>query len=398
MPHPKDPSRFRADTRLALLGREPERFDGVVNTPVFHASTILYPTVAALKESNNKQPGKVSYGRQGTATTFALQEAVASMEGAHLSYVFSSGKTAVLAALLAFLRAGDHMLMVDSAYGPSRALAKGMLRRFGITTTFYDPLATPDDIAALATPETKVVYTEAPGSITFEMQDLPAIAEMAHGLGATVITDNTWASPLFCDPFRLGVDVSVQAGTKYIVGHSDAMLGVVSATEAAAPAVQKAFEEIGACPGPDDCYLALRGMRTLSVRLSRHQETGLALARWFQGRPEVAHVLHPGLPDDPGHAIWQRDFTGASGLFGVVLNAVSEEALATMLEGLELFGMGYSWGGYESLMIPTWPHKLREVSVWDPALPTLRVHAGLEDPADLIADLEAGFERLNATR
>jgi cystathionine beta-lyase len=245
-------------------------------------------------------------------------------------------------------------------------------------------------------PSTKVVYTEAPGSLTFEMQDLPAIAEMAHAAGAVVITDNTWASPLYCDPFKLGVDVSVQAGTKYIVGHSDAMLGVVSATEAATPAIQQAFEDLGACAGPDDCYLALRGMRTLSVRLARHQETGLTLARWFAARPEVARVLHPALPDDPGHSIWKRDFTGASGLFGVVLNPISEDAVAAFLDDMELFGMGYSWGGYESLMIPTWPHTARETSAWDPASPCIRVHAGLEDPADLIADLEAGFVRLNA--
>jgi len=397
MPHPKDTGRFRPDTRLSLLGRDPDKFDGVVNTPVYHASTVLFPSVAALKGGNRKEPGKTFYGRHGTPTTFALQDAVAAMEGAHASFVFSSGKAAVLAALLAFVKAGDHVMMVDSAYGPSRGLAAGLLKRFGVETTFYDPLADPAAIGAQMKPSTKVVYTEAPGSLTFEMQDLPAIADMAHAAGAVVITDNTWASPLYCDPFKLGVDVSVQAGTKYIVGHSDAMLGVVSATEAATPAIQQAFEDLGACAGPDDCYLALRGMRTLSVRLARHQETGLTLARWFAARPEVARVLHPALPDDPGHSIWKRDFTGASGLFGVVLNPISEDAVAAFLDDMELFGMGYSWGGYESLMIPTWPHTARETSTWDPASPCIRVHAGLEDPADLIADLEAGFIRLKET-
>jgi len=388
---------LKAETLLAVLGRDAAAHSGVVNVPVYHASTILYPNVAALKKSGKREFGEVFYGRHGTPTTFALQDTVARVEGGWRSFAFSSGKAAILAALMGFLDSGDHLLMVDSAYGPSRELAKGLLKRFGVTHTLYDPLIGAG-IEELMQPNTRVVFTESPGSITFEMQDMPAIAKVAHKAGATVITDNTWASPLLCDPFSLGADVSVQAGTKYIVGHSDAMLGMVTVNEKSYEPVKQAFEDLGASPGPDDCYLGLRGMRTLSVRLERQGKTGLKLARWLAKRPEVARVLHPALPDDPGYKIWRRDFKGASGLFGVVLNPVSEKAVAALLDGFELFGMGYSWGGYESLAIPTYPHKIRETSEWDPAFPCLRFHAGLEHPDDLIADLEKGFERLNKAK
>lgn len=388
---------LKAETLLAVLGRDAAAHSGVVNVPVYHASTILYPNVAALKKAGKREFGEVFYGRHGTPTTFALQDTVARVEGGWRSFAFSSGKAAILAVLMGFLDSGDHLLMVDSAYGPSRELAKGLLKRFGVTHTFYDPLIGAG-IEELMQPNTRVVFTESPGSITFEMQDMPAIAKVAHKAGATVITDNTWASPLLCDPFSLGADVSVQAGTKYIVGHSDAMLGMVTVNEKSYEPVKQAFEDLGASPGPDDCYLGLRGMRTLSVRLERQGKTGLKLARWLAKRPEVARVLHPALPDDPGYKIWRRDFKGASGLFGVVLNPVSEKAVAALLDGFELFGMGYSWGGYESLAIPTYPHKIRETSEWDPAFPCLRFHAGLEHPDDLIADLEKGFERLNKAK
>ena len=386
--------KFKPETLLLTLGRNPKRYDGAVNTPVIRASTILHSTIEDLKKSAIKSPGKTTYGRHGTATTFALAEMISEIEGANLSCLFSSGKTAILASLIAFLKTGDHMLMVDSAYGPSRSLAKSLLKQYGISTTFYDPLSNANDIALMIKPETKVIYTESPGSLTFELQDLPAISSVAHNAGLWVITDNTWASPLYCNPFKLGADVSIQAGTKYIVGHSDVMLGVASANKRASPVIQKAFEEIGACPSPDDCYLALRGMRTLSVRLARHEKTGLKLAKWFSERPEVSQVLHPGMPNFPGYKIWKRDFKGASGLFGVILHPHKELSISKMLESLSLFGIGYSWGGYESLAIPTWPHKIREVSVWDPNFPLLRIHAGLEDPDDLIFDLESSFENL----
>lgn len=385
---------LKAETLLATLGRDAEGHSGVVNVPVYHASTILYPTVAALKKAGNREYGKVFYGRHGTPTTFALQETVAKVEGGWRSFAFGSGKSAILASLLAFLETGDHLLMVDSAYGPSRDLATGLLTRLGISHTFYDPCIGAG-IADLMQPNTRIVFTESPGSLTFEMQDLPAIAKVAHAADAIVVTDNTWASPLLCNPFALGADVSVQAATKYIVGHSDAMMGMVTVNEKCFDPIKRAFEDLGASAGPDDCYLALRGMRTLAVRLAQQGATGLKLAAWLAERLEVSRVLHPALPSDPGHDIWKRDFSGASGLFGIVLNPVSDKAVAAMLDGFELFGMGYSWGGFESLAIPTYPHKVRETSDWDPDYPCIRFHAGLEHADDLITDLEAGFERLN---
>ncbi|MBM3482038.1 MAG: cystathionine beta-lyase [Alphaproteobacteria bacterium] len=393
-----DPNRknYRPDTKLSVLGRDPFAHHGIVNPPVYHASTVLFPTVAALKDPNARAPGKVFYGRYGTPTTFALEEAVAEIEGGHRAVIVGSGKAAVVCALLAFLKAGDHVLMVDAAYQPSRHFGSQTLARFGIECTFYDPLIKPDALQQLIKPNTRVLYLESPGSLTFEVQDVPALAKVGKGAGLTTMIDNTWASPLLCNPFALGCDVSIQAGTKYVVGHSDAMLGLITGTMDSYPAVRRTFEDLGYSAGPDDIYLALRGLRTLSVRLRRHQEVALELATWLQRRPEVARVLYPALPDDPGHALWKRDYKGASGLFGVVLKPVPAKAVAAMLDGLKLFGMGYSWGGYESLIVPTEPHLLRaDPSRWRPDHPMLRIHAGLEDPADLIADLDAGFARLN---
>ncbi len=388
---------LKKETLLSVLGRDPEAYHGAVNIPVYHASTILYPSFAALKKAGQREYGKVFYGRHGTPTTFALQDTVAEIEGGWRSFAFGSGKAAILASLLAFLENGDHLLMVDSAYGPSRQLAKGLFNRLGVKHTFYDPLIGAG-IKKLIQSNTKVIFTEAPGSLTFEMQDIPAIAKAAHTAGAKVIMDNTWASPFLCNPFALGVDVSVQAGTKYIVGHSDAMLGMVTTNEECFTAIEQVFDDLGASASPDDCYLALRGMRTLALRLEQQGRTGLRLAEWLAGRREVSRVLHPALKEDPGYKIWCRDFTGTSGLFGVVLKPVPEKAVAAMLDGLELFGMGYSWGGYESLAIPTYPNKIRETRNWDPAYPCLRIHAGVEDPEDLISDLRKGFERLNMAK
>ena len=390
---------MKQDTVLATAGRAPEANHGVVNPPVYHASTITYPTLAALEETTRRrfQPGVTYYGRYGTPTHFALEEAVAAVEGGARSVLLSSGKAAVLAALSAFVEAGDHLLMVDTAYGPTRAFCDGFFARYGVETTYYDPLVGAG-IAELIRPQTKLVFTESPGSQTFEVQDIPAIAEAAHAAGCVVLCDNTWASPLYFDPFAHGADVSIQAATKYIGGHSDLMLGVVTTTAALHERVRAAALDLGATPGPDDVYLALRGLRTLSVRLSRHMATGLALAEWLRARPEVARLMHPGLAGDPGHALWRRDFSGAGGLFGLVLQPVSKTALAAMLDGMSLFAMGYSWGGFESLIVPTDPAALRTASPWEAAGPCLRVHAGLEDVEDLIADLEAGFDRLAAAR
>ena len=388
---------MKKDTVLIGAGRAPEENHGVVNPPVYHASTITYPSLAALEETAAKRfdAGVTYYGRYGTPTHFALEEVVAAVEGGDRAVLFGSGKAALVAALTAYVKSGDHLLMVDTAYGPTRAFCDGFLKRFGVETTYYDPLIGAG-IAALIRPETKLVFVESPGSETFEVQDLPAIAEAAHAKGCVVMCDNTWASPLYCDPFALGADVSIQAATKYISGHSDAMLGVITTTAEHHRSIRAAAFDLGASAGPDDVYLAQRGMRTLSVRLQRHMETGLALARWLQARPEVARVMHPALAGDPGHALWQRDFSGASGLFGLVLKPAPREALAAMLDGMDLFAMGYSWGGYESLIIPTKPHRHRTATSWGDEGPALRVHAGLEDAEDLIADLDAGLSRLNA--
>lgn len=386
---------LRDETLLGHAGNHPAENHGIVNPPVYHASTVLFPSVAALEAAVRDKFAQVYYGRLGTPTTFALEEAVAALEGGDRALALPSGLAAIAATLTALLKAGDHLLVVDSVYEPVRTLCDRTLARFGIETTYYDPHVGAG-IAELITPATRIVYVESPGSLTFEVQDIPAIAAAAHAAGALVVMDNTWATPLFFKSFRHGVDVSIHSATKYIGGHSDLMLGLVVTKEPLGRTIKTSAHAMGYAAAPDDCYLALRGLRTLSVRLRRHQETGLALARWLQGRPEVARVLHPALPEDPGHALWRRDFAGASGLFGVVLNPYPKEAVAAMLDGLRLFGMGFSWGGYESLILPVKPETCRTATRWDAPGPVLRLHAGLEDPADLIADLEQGFERLRA--
>ncbi|MFQ5973296.1 MAG: cystathionine beta-lyase [Alphaproteobacteria bacterium] len=387
---------MKDDTLIVTEGRDPKSNFGVVNPPVYHASTIIFPTLDALEESLSKPWEGVHYGRQGTPTTFALHDAMAALEGGARGIATSSGLAAASAALTAFVEAGDHVLVTDSVYGPTRRFCERMLRKFGVEVTFYDPLIG-SDIARLLRTDTRVVFTESPGSLTFEVQDIPAIAAAAHAAGAVVINDNTWATPLYFKSFQHGVDVSVHAATKYIVGHADAMLGVIVTTEETYVPVKTAAALNGHCAGPDDVYLGLRGFRTLSVRLARHQESARRIAEWLTGRREVARVLYPALPDDPGHAIWKRDFLGASGLLGFILDRpYRREALAAMLDGMKLFAMGESWGGYESLLLPRNPTPLRTATSWSPPGPLLRAHVGLEDPDDLIADLEAGFARLEA--
>lgn len=390
------PSSRKPDTQLAHLGREPKNQHGAINPPVYHASTILFEDVASLRAAKDVRMDRnaVTYGRAGTPTTMALQDSVAALEGGYGGIAVSSGLAAVTASIMALVQAGDHVLMTDSVYGPARAFCDSTLARFGVETTYYDPLIA-GGIASLIKENTKIVFTESPGSQTFEVQDIPAIAEAAHAAGAAVLMDNTWGTPLYCKSFELGVDVSIHAGTKYIVGHSDAMLGMIVTNEAHYEKVRRCVMSLGHSAAPDDVFLGLRGFRTLSVRLERHHKTGLALASWLQNRPEVARVMHPALPDDPGHALWKRDFSGACGLFGLVLHPVAQSALEAMLDHLELYGMGYSWGGFESLIIPTDPASIRTATEWNAQGPALRIHAGLEDIDDLIADLEAGFERLN---
>jgi cysteine-S-conjugate beta-lyase len=306
-----------------------------------------------------------------------------------------SGLSAISTALLSVLSAGDHLLVTDSAYGPGRHFCDGVLKRFGVETTYYDPHVGAG-IAALMRPNTKAVLTEAPGSQTLEMQDVPAIAAVAAAHGAFTIMDNTWATPVYFRPLDHGVDIALMAATKYVVGHSDAMMGTVAANERAWPLLKAFHGDSGLCAGPDDVNLALRGLRTMAVRLQRHQASALAVAEWLQGRPEVAKVLYPALPSDPGHAIWKRDFRGASGLFSFVTKPCDRKAVAALLDGLAYFGLGYSWGGFESLAILADPRKMRTATTWDEPGHLVRLNIGLEDPADLIADLEAGFARMNA--
>jgi len=383
----------KLDTLLAHAGRDPEKNFGVVNPPIYRASTILSRTVADYEAAGRNRYNQVTYGRHGTPTTFAFEEAVALIEGGHRAVAFCSGAAACFASILGFVKAGDHLLMVDSVYGPVRNFCAGFLQRFGVETTFYDPLIGAG-IAALTRPNTALIYLESPGSLTFEVQDVPAIVKAAKARGIKTLLDNTWAAPLFLKPLAFGVDVDIISATKYIVGHSDAMMGIAVCTEESFLPVRNAATELGNHAAPDDCYLALRGLRSAGVRLRQHEGQGLALARFLANRPEVERVMHPGLPGDPSHELWRRDFTGASGLFGATLKrGIAKKAVDAMLDGMELFGMGASWGGFESLILPT--HPIRTATKWD-AGPSLRLHAGLEDLDDLIADLTHGFERLKA--
>ncbi len=388
--------RAKDETLVTHLGRQPERYHGVVNMPVFHASTVLYDSLEAFETRHRiADPDAVLYGRMGTPDTFALERAVAELEGGADSVAVPSGLAAISCALLALVEAGDHILMTDAAYRPTRKFCDGTLKRFGVETTYYDPTID-RDIADLIRPNTRLIYVESPGSLTFEMQDIPAIAEIAAERGITLLADTTWATPLHFKAFAHGVDVSIQAGTKYLVGHSDAMLGMITANERYAAQIRRCVRQLGVSPGTEEVFLGQRGLRTLAVRLKRHEETGLRLARWLAERHEVAEVRHPALPDFPGHEIWRRDFTGACGLFSIVLDRpYPKAALAAMIEGLELFGLGASWGGYESLIITAYPEAFSTARPWQKPGPMLRLHAGLEDPDDLIADLEAGFERLH---
>ena len=387
----------RPNTVLVHAGSSPADQHGLVNPPVCHASTVLFPTLAALEASDANPFETVNYGRIGTPTTWALERAVAELEGGYRTVTAASGLAAIATALSAFTKAGDHVLIADSVYGPTRRFADETLARYGVRVDYYDPLIGAG-IAALLRPETTVVYVESPGSLTFEVQDVPAIAAAAKRVGAAVLMDNTWATPLGFRAFEHGVDVSIHAATKYIVGHADAMLGLMVCAEPVWERVKRTAVRFGTAAGPDDVYLGLRGLRTLGVRLRQHQEAGLALADWLAHQPEVVRVLHPARPDDPGHALWRRDFRGACGLFAVLLDPCPKSALTAMLDHLELFGLGYSWGGFESLALPVHPRRVRTATSWDHPGPLLRFHAGLEDIDDLIRDLEAGFARLRRAR
>jgi len=381
------------ETRLVTAGRDTRAQKGFVNPPVVHGSTVLYPTAADL----HAHTGEYRYGRYGTPTTKAFQQTLMALEGPQCAGVAitPSGLAAISTTLLSVLKAGDHLLVCDNVYRPTRNVCNTVLKRLGVETTYFDPLVGPS-IETLFKPNTRAVLLEAPGSQSFEMPDVRAIAAVAHARGALVIDDNTWATPLFRRALDQGVDISMQAATKYIGGHSDIMFGTISANATAWPIVQETTHLLGICAGPDDVFLATRGLRTLAVRLAQHYRSGLDMARWLQGRPEVIRVLHPALESDPGHAIWKRDFTGASGLFSIVLRPKPQAAVDAFLDGLSLFGMGYSWGGFESLAIPFDCAEYRTATKWAPGGPAVRLHIGLENVDDLKADLERGFAAFNA--
>jgi cystathionine beta-lyase len=382
-----------AETTLVTAGRDTKAQKGFINPPVVHGSTVLYPTADDL----HAHRGEFQYGRHGTPTTKALQEVLMALEGPQCAGVglAPSGLSAITTTLLAVLKSGDHLLVCDNVYRPSRNFCNGLLAGYGVETTYFDPLIGAG-VAELFKPNTKAVLVEAPGSQSFEMPDIPAIAAIAHARGALVIDDNTWATPLYHRSLEQGVDISIQAATKYIGGHSDIMFGTISANAKAWPLIAEAIRQLGVCAGPDDVFLALRGLRTLAVRLAQHQRSGLEMARWLATRPEVIKVLHPALESDPGHAIWKRDFTGASGLFSVVLRPAPQKAVDALLDTVKLFGMGYSWGGFESLVIPFDCESYRSATKWAPGGPALRLHIGLENVDDLKADLARGFAAFNA--
>ncbi len=382
------------NTKLIDAGRAKKYTGYAVNPPVVRASTIVFDTFSELKQATLQRGNRVPfYGRRGTDTHFALQEAICELEGGAGCALYPCGAAAVSGALLAFLKSGDHLLMVDSVYEPTRALCDKLLKGFGVETTYYDPQIG-SAIASLIKPNTRVIFLESPGSLSFEMQDIPAICAVAQQHNIVTMLDNTWASPILCQPFQLGVDISIQAATKYIVGHSDVMLGTASANAKHWPRLREHSYLMGYCASADDAYTALRGLRTLAVRLKQHEQSALVIANWLQQRPEVETVLHPALPSHPGHAIFQRDFSGSNGLFSFVLKQGGQQQVEAFIEGMAHFKMGFSWGGYESLVTATMQlQKLRTASNWPYQGPLIRLHIGLEHVDDLLADLTAAFER-----
>jgi cystathionine beta-lyase len=388
---PEDRSRFKTRTKLVHSGRHPPTQFGYVNTPIYRGSTVLFPTLSDLTKRN----ARYTYGTQGTPTTEALESAWTELSGAAGTVLAPTGLAAISLALLTAVKAGDHLLVMDSVYRPTRIFCDTILARMGVEITYFDPLVGAG-IEALIRPYTSTIFFETPGSQSFEMPDVPAIAEVAAERGICTILDNTWATPLFFSPHAHRIDMAVEAGTKYLSGHSDLLLGLVTANVHWLPRLRATFDAFAMCAGPEDVFLCLRGLRTLELRLREAERQGLALAQWLARREEVLQVLHPALPSCPGHAIWKRDFSGSSGLFSVILAPCSQIALAAMLDGLELFGMGYSWGGFESLVIPFDCRTYRSTTVWSPPGPALRFSVGLEDIGDLEEDLDRGFARLRA--
>ncbi|MGB1261333.1 MAG: cystathionine beta-lyase [Cognaticolwellia sp.] len=387
---------MKKETKIVNAGRKNKWTRGVVNPPVERASTVVFDSVKAMKQAATKKTEQVLfYGRRGTSTSFAFSDAMTELEGGAGCALFPSGTAAITNAILAFVKTGDHILMVDSVYEPTRDFCNKILAKLGIETSYYDPLIG-QGIESLIKSNTTLVFLESPGSITMEVQDVPAIAEVAHRHNCIVMLDNTWSAGINFQPFDYGVDVSVQAATKYIVGHSDVMLGTATATAEHWPQLRESSYTMGQCTSPDDLYLAMRGIRTLSVRLQQHQASALKIAQWLSSRSEVETILHPALASCPGHEVFKRDFTGANGLFSFVLNKGSQGAITAFLDGMEHFKMGFSWGGFESLILAiSSVDKMRSATQWPYQYPLIRLHVGLENVDDLIADLERGFERFN---
>lgn len=395
-----DEQRGRIATTVVNGGRraewtsDPRLGGGVVNPPVWRASTILYDNVADLRGRGHATHDKLYYGRRGTPTVWALADALTELEaGAEGTLLYPSGVAAITSALLALLSPGDHLLMVDSAYEPTRSFCDGMLARFGVRTTYYDPLIG-GGIADLIEPNTKLIFLEAPGSLTFEMQDIPAITAIAREKGVLTLLDNSWATPLLFPALSHGVDISMMSLTKYIGGHSDGLMGSLTANKAAWAKLRHATYQLGQNVSADDCALMLRGLRTLDVRLERHGKNALKIAEWLEGRPEVSRVLCPALPSDAGHALWKRDFNGLSGLFSITLANTDDAGCVRFVDALHHFGIGFSWGGYESLAVPSNPASIRTAATWDCPDPLVRLHIGLEDPDDLIADIDQAFAQI----
>ena len=385
---------YKNDTKNIIAGKRKKLSNGFVNSPVYKGSTVLFNTVEEMQSKmKNKNSQTLFYGRFGSPATFEFENAIADIDESYTAVATASGTAAIVASLLAVLKTGDHILMTDSAYGVSRNITKKLLNNMGITTTFYNPNLT-NKIKELITNKTKLIFMESPGSLTFEIQNISMIVDIAKKYKLITVIDNTWATSLYLKPMNYGVDISIQSATKYIVGHSDAMLGVITTNKKYAKQIRESAHNLGSCPGPEDIYLGIRGLKTLSIRLKKHQENAMKIIEWLLSQKEVNRVLYPALPDNPGYKIWKKDFKGASGLFGVVLENTRKDLIYKMLNNLKLFNMGYSWGGYESLILPVNPEKIRDTYKWNHMDLTLRIHAGLEDPEDLIKDLKDNFNIL----
>jgi len=382
---------LKLSTRLTQLGRNTKEQHGFVNSPVYRGSTVVFDTVEDLE--NNR--AAFAYGTLGTPTIKNLEDAWTELTGAAGTVMSPSGLGAIALALMTTLKAGDHLLIPDTVYRPTRSFCHQTLKKFGVTTTYYDPMIGAG-IVELIRPETSTLFLESPGSQTFEIQDIPLLTEIARSRGIKTIIDNTWATPIFFQAHQHGCDLSVEAGTKYLSGHSDLLMGMVSANAETWPELRATYDSMAMLPGAEDCFLALRGLRTLHIRLQEAESRALKVARWLEQQPEVKTILHPAFESCPGHEFWKRDFTGSTGLFSIILDPVfSKSAVTEMLNGLELFAMGYSWGGFESLIIPFDCSDYRTATRWQEAGKTLRLQIGLEDTDDLINDLRQGLDRLH---